>query len=186
MKAKEIILILLLVSLSLGCLEKVSFEEGKKTPPSQGDAPYLPIKTALDISNAPALGQTAELTVTFTTGFNASDFSASIDLPEGLEFVSGTLFWKGEVIEGVPIQFKAIVKATKTGTWLIRTKGLGIGDQLYLSISEHSAQVSKEPFTHPRNRSREKVMAEVVNESEIPPRTPSNFTGISPEPTKVG
>lgn len=145
-------------------------------------ATSLPLTTDLSISNPPALGQTAELTMTLTLGWNPLNFSASILLPEGLEFVSGNLSWQGEVNEDEPIQFKAVVKAVKTGTWLVRAlPQQGSGDQFYLRISEDSAQVSKNPFSDDRTRS--KRMAVSGNESEMPLQPPSNFSVISEEPT---
>lgn len=158
---KKILLFNLVISTIFvgGCIVQVPFVQDDEEPPG---SPYLPIETTLSISNPLALGETAELTVTFSAELNASDISTSIELPEGLEYVSGDLSWNGDVFENEQVQFSAVVKAVKTGTWLVMARGFGY-DQLYLTISENSASVSKNP---PPN-SNEVKMAELLGPANI-------------------
>lgn len=138
------IAVLILISIfASGCVQK----------PTGGGAPRVPISVGLDISRAPALGETAELTFTMTSlyRYTFSNFSGEIVLPEGLEYVSGNLSWEGDLLPNQTVQFKALVKAVKTGEWFVygRPAG-GYSDQIVLLISESGTQMSKNPFPKAR------------------------------------
>ena len=130
--------VLMLISIfASGCVQK----------PTSGTASSFPISVGLDISRAPALGETAELTFTMTSlrdRHTFPNFSGEIILPEGLEYVSGNLSWEGDLLANQTVQFKAIVKAVKTGEWFVYAQpAAGYGDQIVLLISKNSARKSR-------------------------------------------
>jgi hypothetical protein len=112
------------------------------------------IISTLSIPKAPALGETAEITLSVisprTTGNNVL---VQIKLPEGFELVSGDINWSGVLKENEEFQLKAIIKAIEIGKWTIFGGAPGLGDYLYISVSEDSAYISEEPFpTSPRGK----------------------------------
>jgi len=113
--------------------------------------PANPVKVDLSISNAPALGETAELTCTITSHYDAPNVTAQIILDDGLELVAGGLGWKGDIAIDTPVQFKVTIKSIKIGDWIIQAKAgysphegaYDMGhDGLYISVSQDSATVS--------------------------------------------
>jgi hypothetical protein len=121
------------------------FSESVTTPPAS------PMKVDLSISNAPALGETAELTCTITSHYDAPNVTAEIILDSGLELVAGDLVWEGDLAVDTPIQFKATIKSIKIGDWGIEAKALYLPyegacyvgvDYLYISVFQDSATVS--------------------------------------------
>lgn len=104
---------------------------------------------------APPLDQEAELNCVITSQrLTLENMSVEIRLPEGLELVSGELFWLGDVAKGDEIvAIEAIVRAVKIGNWAIElSKSIdpeeqgGFGfmpgwlDAIYVSVSEDSAE----------------------------------------------
>lgn len=172
-----LVFVVILVS---GCVEKTTSERDSQIPSSGIDGLQVPpIKVDLDLSEAPSLNETAELTVSLTPFTNISDVSAKIVLPEGLAFMSGDLSWSGDVERDKTVQFRAMIKAMSTGNWTIDAQVTGGRGFLFLSISEDSAYISKRPLVN-SNRSKPRMLVE-VNESEIPPRSPSIFSDIPQE-----
>ena len=108
------------------------------------------ITSKLDISKAPTLNETAEITLMVTTIRNASNASVEIKLPEGFELISGNLNWNGEPIENQPRKLNIIVKAVKTGDWTIYGGGSGQDDYIYISINDNSATINDKPFAIPK------------------------------------
>ena len=128
-------------------------------------APSAPMSLDISFSDAPALNQTAEVTCTITSVVDAFNTTAKVVLPEGLSMVGGDLSWKGDmygthvskmnVSGGTTIQFKAVVKAVKTGDWIVEASaksmsedgwtGIGGRESVYVSIYENSASMSDSP-----------------------------------------
>ena len=106
------------------------------------------IKVDLSISKAPALNQTAELTLSITAPRNASNVSAKIVLPEGLELLNGDLSWHGKLIGNQTKSIHSEVRAVKTGNWTIIGAVTGGNDYIYLYILENEGIVSKTPFSN--------------------------------------
>ena len=133
---------------------------------SKGEAkstsfPYL-IRLNLSISNAPALGETAEITATVkSVGEIIENISAvaNITLPEGFELVSGNSIWQGEYKElESGVEFNIVIKAIKIGNWTIegnaRAPPTGEGfifwkDAIYISIMEDETIIRDTPFPEP-------------------------------------
>ena len=166
-KNAKIILILSAVLIAVmlaGCVQEISEVETPSpapqvtppspTPTSKGtpstqSVPSTGMEVNLSISNAPALNETAELTCTITSIYDAYNNTAQIELPAGLVLVSGNLSWTGDII--VPeeekrkhprpplngsgpewdrlweeyeypksrVEFSAIVKSVEVGNWTI-------------------------------------------------------------------
>lgn len=78
--------------------------------------------------------------------------SVEIRLPEGLELVSGELFWFGDIAEGNEVEvIRAVVRSVDTGNWTIELiRNLNPEEHgwsefidpapFYISISEDSAE----------------------------------------------
>jgi len=140
-------LIVALVSVLLASLAGIwGCCESATTPPAN------PMKVDLSISNAPALGETAELTCTITSHYDALNVTAEIILDSGFELVAGDLVWEGDLAVDTPIQFKATIKSIKIGNWIIQAKAgyspyegayYTDGGGLYISVGEDSATVSR-------------------------------------------
>jgi len=132
-------------------------------------APSAPISLDISFSDAPALNQTTEVTCTITSVIDAFNTTAKVVLPEGLTMVGGDLSWKGDMYGthvskvnasgGTTIQFKAVVKAVKTGDWIVEASaksmsedgwtGIGGRESVYVSIYEDSASMSDSPPPDP-------------------------------------
>jgi hypothetical protein len=150
-------------------------EESPPFPP----IPSLPIGVDLSISNAPALNETAEITCTITSVFDAPNTSAQIILPDGFELVSGELSWQGDIAPNGQESFKFTIKSVKTGNWTIKAKAgylfgedgwYGNLDYLYISVSEETALVSKTPFLSGDTGERRLDDSEIPNLAELPPQ----------------
>ena len=109
--------------------------------------------TELTIDNPPRLGETAELTLTFTDRYPdlpsyIKDFYTTIiRLPDGFELVSGQLEdthpWK----EGDSIEISITVRAIQTGNWTIH--GIGqdrASDSLSIVVSEDDSYIQPGGF----------------------------------------
>ena len=144
-------------------------DAAQPAPTSAVTAPSAPISLDISFSDAPALNQTAEVTCTITSVIDAFNTTAEIVLPEGLAMVGGDLSWKGDLYgthvskvnasENTTIQFKAVVKAVKTGDWIVEVSaksmsehgwtGIGGRELVYVSIHVDSASVSDSPPPDP-------------------------------------
>ena len=87
-----------LVLMAVGCSLPFQEREEREGVPSTG------MEVDLSISNAPALGETAELTCTVTSSYDATNVTAEIILDDGLELVVGDPVWKGDIAINTPIQ----------------------------------------------------------------------------------
>ncbi len=83
--------------------------------PSQREFKSSDIAVQVSLSKAPALSQTAELKCTAFSQRGVPDAVIQIHLPEILALQEGNLSWQGNIKAYHTIEFKAIVKATKTG-----------------------------------------------------------------------
>ncbi len=110
------------------------------------DSFYYGTLANLTIDKAPALNQTAELTLTISAVRNLSNISAKIILPEGLEFLSGDLYWHGQLLNNQSQILKVKVRAVKIGDWMIDGAVTGSSDQIYLAIRENEGSISEKPF----------------------------------------
>jgi hypothetical protein len=137
-----LVVFLVLATVLLGC--------SCRTPPLG-----IPIEVDLSISNAPALNETAELTCTIASVFDAPNTTAQITLPDGFELVSGDLSWQGDIAPNGQESFNFSIRTVETGNWTIEADAgyfpdenswYGDTDRLYVSVSEETAWVSKTPF----------------------------------------
>lgn len=128
-------LVLVIVAIVSGCIEE-----------RRQDSLNFGTSATLTIDKAPALNQTAELTLTISAVRNFSNISARIILPEGLEFLSGNLYWHGELKKNQTQSIHAKVRAIKTGKWTIIGAATGKNDYIYLSIQENAGHISETPF----------------------------------------
>lgn len=176
-------LIVALASVLLASLAGIwGYSESATTPPAN------PMKVDLSISNAPALNETAELTCTITSHYDAPNVTTEIILDNGLELVAGDLVWEGDLAADTPIRFKATIKSIKTGDWIIQAKAGYSPDEgayymdgsgLYISVGEDSATVG-----HRRPRSYGPQPARQLDPDEIPDLGPSLVDPLDepPEP----
>ena len=161
---------------------------------NSASAPSSPMKLDLSISNAPALGETAEITATITYIFGQNkdyvlNTTANITLPEGFELINGYLDWEGIIKPEVPeINFSILIKSVKTGDWTIEGRAktpptgstyFGGRDFIYISVMEDEAIISDVPF--PKREGRDNRAIE-INDSDIPEIIPDEDM-ITPEPT---
>ncbi len=77
----------------------------------------------LSLSNAPSLGETAEVTLTATAIHEAPGAQVYFNLPEGFELVSGDWWWDGDLAKDAQVELKATVRSVKTGRWHISATG---------------------------------------------------------------
>lgn len=138
---------MLLASVATGCAPV-------ETPP----APPLTVELSFP-DGAPPLNQEAELNCIVTSHFSLENMSVEIRLPEGLELVSGELFWFGDVAKGDEIvAIEAVVRAVKIGNWAIELNesidpeeqgGFGFipgwREAIYVSVFEDSAKWATYP-----------------------------------------
>jgi DNA-binding transcriptional ArsR family regulator len=82
-----------------------------------------------------SMNKTAELTITITSNTNKvfSNVTAGVILPNGIELVSGNMNWSGDIPPNGTIRLNAIIKATKSGDFVIKAyaKGIMDGTQYY-------------------------------------------------------
>lgn len=107
----------------------------------------------LSFSEPPLLNKPVNLTATFTLlpDYHAPiDATAQIILPEGLEKISGDLEQTMELSPGQSYKLDTKVRSIKTGIWRIgvsaasaKYDGVGGGSELWVTVSEHDAIVSK-------------------------------------------
>jgi len=73
----------------------------------------------LSFSEIPLLNQPTELTFSITPTADAPNTSINIQLPEGIQLVSGNLSWEGNIEQGKTINNIVTVKVIKIGDWSI-------------------------------------------------------------------
>ena len=117
--------------------------------------------TELTIDNPPRLGETAELTLTFTDRYPdlpsyIKDFYTTIiRLPDGFELVSGKLDDTRYWTKGDPFEVNVTVKAVQTGDWVIYGIGSGSAtDKLHIMVSKDVHTSIKKIFHHNPNSQR--------------------------------
>lgn len=126
--------------------------QGNMTNAPQGPAP--PVNLELSFPNgAPKLNQAAELRcVVKTPALIADSVTVNINLPDGLELISGNLSAQfGTMSTGDVKELRAVIKPAKVGNYTIEAKlslaslnptfhpGPGLYE-IYLSVSESSAE----------------------------------------------
>jgi len=98
--------------------------------------PASPLEAAFSLSNAPALNETAELTCVINARTAIRNMSVEINLPEGLELVSGNLSWHGNISYGDEVEVtKAVIKAVEIGNWTIESSGCVNPEENWFSLS---------------------------------------------------
>jgi hypothetical protein len=114
-----------------------------------GNPPVSPLTAKLLMSRAPALGETAALSLTITSAVEATNVTVKIVLPEGLQLVEGELEWHGSIAPGGRAQLTAIVRATLEGdcriygearNYFSHNSWFGANDSIFLSISRNGGQ----------------------------------------------
>ena len=123
-----VFVIVMVVVLSLGCLQKESEEVIPPMPTPEG-VPSTPIEVNLSISKAPALNQTVELTCTVSSIFDVPNTTAQIILPDGARLVSGDLTWRGDLGADKPIFFSAKIVFKEAGNWAIEAVARHVIDE---------------------------------------------------------
>jgi|GEM_PF-1999388 hypothetical protein len=140
-------------------------------PSTPKASPSSSVNMELSLSQAPKLGESAELTCTVNLKKPADNVTIEIDLPEGIERLSGDLNWFGDIPSGgtrnaanwedqvdKKVELKASVKAIKTGEWVIQARAwysLGPGfvradaKYIFLNVTTDSAEMSEMPFNKP-------------------------------------
>jgi hypothetical protein len=115
------------------------------------------IKVDLELSNMPALNQTAQLTCTvIALSRDIAKAESSIYVLQGFEVVSGDIKWEGSLTKDVPIQMISTIKAVKTGRcgiiagagYFDDVAGYSIGsgsDDLYLNVSDNGSVITTPP-----------------------------------------
>jgi DNA-binding transcriptional ArsR family regulator len=96
--------------------------------------------------------KTAELTVTITSRINLPNVTAGIILPDGIELVSGSRNWSGDIPANGSVKLNAVIKATKKGEWVVKAYAKTMidvapyytEDKLYITACEN-VEVSKYP-----------------------------------------
>ena len=84
-----------------------------------GSVPQSPITMELSISKPPALGEQVTLTIALTSTEQAFDTEVQVNLPEGLELLSGSLFWTTDLQPNQTQEFILPIKAVKNGDWIV-------------------------------------------------------------------
>lgn len=152
-------------------------------------APQWPMSVNSLISQPPGLNQTANITCFISSQIDAPNVTANIILPEGIDVVSGSTLWYGD-INGSQVEFSVMIKPVTTGNFTIEcvatstmddNSSFGDRDFLYLSVSENNTTVSQVPQS-----SEPSIYCTPLNSSEIPSTNLSqeeiaNMT--KPEPT---
>jgi hypothetical protein len=117
---------------------------------------------------APQLNHEARFVRTvYAKNIPIKNMRVSVNLPEGLVLASGNLTWQGDIVKGEKVDIiTAVVKAVKTGNWIIdiitdidpRENGFFIGSLevpsrgvVYVSISEDSAQWGLTPLWYKKD-----------------------------------
>jgi DNA-binding transcriptional ArsR family regulator len=95
--------------------------------------------------------KTVKLTLVITSNTNKTirNVTAGIILPDGIEFVSGSRNWSGDIPAMGSIRLNAVVKATKGGEWVIKAYAKSminmmlyyIEDNLYIIVSGSSVEI---------------------------------------------
>jgi hypothetical protein len=146
---------LLVLVLASGC---INGQEGvdrlfQKVELSFSDEPALGREVTLTLSvTAPEMNEESWKMVLSKEGTYPEEYYTEIILPEGFELVEGNLSSESYTSPGDTEEFSVEVRAVKEGNWEI---GAWAGpatnrefdrDNLYVSVSESGATVSREPF----------------------------------------
>lgn len=122
-------------------------------------SPSSSMKLDLSLSNAPELGETAEIIgkITYVGDIPMNiNTLVNITLPESFELINGNLIFEEELKSETT--FKILVKAVKTGDFTIEgtarfpsygTFYMGGRDFIYISIRERWSNVKNNPFPIP-------------------------------------
>ncbi len=132
------------------------------SPINELNAPTSGVEIKLDLAKAPLLGETTMLNATVTVvQADVVNSKFMIELPKGLEFVSGDLSWSSDLIipQGTyspkeSLSLISYVKAVQEGNWTIMgifsddssgENKFKITKNLYVFISEKDSYISEFP-----------------------------------------
>ncbi|MFH1087179.1 MAG: cohesin domain-containing protein [Chloroflexota bacterium] len=189
-------LLLVLFLLLPGCRSP-----GGLPPPGEGGdgSPSEQIKVELSVSDLPTLGKPVELTAAFAIResytSDAPNTTATIELSEGIQLVSGTLKWQGDVVRGKTYQMKVTVKAVKTGVSEVMARAIGpVGEvgssggagYLYISVTDKGASVSRRRPEAPPGYVWGAEQLEPSKIPVLPPRSPPSEPEHPPPPPPPG
>ena len=147
MNLSRILLVILLFIILNGCINQ------KHT----GPLTYFE-KFTVEFEELPLLNKPVNLNCTITQwdfdaeAFLESDIVIEVELPEGFELVDGTLTWQGHVDPNQTVTHTITLKAVKPGKWTISVRAGPSQnprfdvENLYITVTETSAEVSTEPF----------------------------------------
>lgn len=96
---------------------------GPITSAGSGNA-STPIVTALMLSHAPLLQETATLTFTIRTITPVATAYATVTLPVGATLLEGDLEWQGSLTPEQPETIVATIRFVEEGNWTIAAKAL--------------------------------------------------------------
>jgi hypothetical protein len=150
--------------------------------------PSVPIGVELSLSPVPRLNEVGELRCVVTSVFKASDVRVEVKLPDGFALVSGDLTWQGDLTADGKVEVIANIKTVKLGSWVIEgeagysfTGGMYLDrDRLYITVTEASAYMSREPLSATTSPSAIKV-----DPSQASARLPLPPQGIAPQPPEA-
>ncbi len=113
-----------------------------------------PVAWTWQVSQPPALGKTVQIKATFRLReiytYAANNVTAKLILPEGIEKISGDTEWHGDLDHSTPHTLSVVVKAIRTGRFVISTEarfqnGLSYyvnPSHLYVIVTETGATTS--------------------------------------------
>jgi hypothetical protein len=140
--------------------EVLTEETGDELPPATADgAPSTPVHVQLFMSQPPAVGEQAEIVMEVRTVEDAPEVTAEIELPPGVEVVSGETSWTGSLRAGEAIEFSAAIVFTEPGEYGISAVALApinpdmiYGDNaaVFLTVGEDGSSFGLESGSDPQ------------------------------------
>lgn len=110
----------------------------------------IPVHVGMSIDRAPRLGEIATISWTVRSDWDMPLMRAFLELPDGVQLVSGTANWQGSLPAGGWQQLSATVKVVAQGVWEIRAvvrTGQEGGDSwsnidlLYLTVTATGSKI---------------------------------------------
>ena len=118
-------------------------------PTGGASGPGSPLKVRASIEPEPVVGQTVNWQIEiYSTGPEFQDTMLRVELPKGVELVSGDPDWKGTVPAGGTVPLELVIRVTTPGEWKVTAAAVKIHDAqnvttgsktLYIISSETSA-----------------------------------------------